>query len=96
MKSLLFLFLSISLTSSVYANVAYTSAPSDDLSATKENSKRIDVYQSDSISTGQSSTRRDFEADRNYRMCKDENGSWLRPGDLGYVSCMSNLKMLSK
>lgn len=98
MKPLLLLCLTISLSSPMAfsRDVTTTAAPHDKEPITVKDASSRAPEEMDSIRTGQSSTRRDYDANKNYKTCRDANGSWLRPGDMGYTTCMNDPKMLRR
>lgn len=81
----------------VYANVAKTSAPSDKQSSTGMlHDKDGHAYDNaDTIRTGQSATKREYQYDGT-RSCRDDNGTWLRSGDIGYAACLDNKNTMKK
>lgn len=96
------LILTISL--SGYINAANATAPSADESSTaSNNSYRNDPVRtyhgydnSDSVQTGQSATKREYQYDSTVKSCRSVNGVWLRTGDRGYAACMDNSQTLKK
>lgn len=107
MKYALMLILTISLSGPTYAYmtaVARSAAPSSDEPSTgsmREPEKTYDrTYHdydnSDTIQTGQSATKRDYQYDSNVKSCRTMNGVWLRTGEKGYAACMESKNTLKK
>lgn len=105
MKYALMLILTISLSGQAYSfetAVARTAAPSSDepstgSSRTYEQDRTYHDYDnSDTVQTGQSATKREYQYDTNFKSCRTMNGVWLRTGDKGYAACMDSTQTLKK
>lgn len=104
MKYALMLILTISLSGPTYAydTVARTAAPSSDEPSTGTRNMRDqertyhDYDNSDTIQTGQSATKREYQYDSNVKTCRTMNGVWLRTGDKGYAACMDSTQTMKK
>lgn len=103
MKYTLLLILTISLSGSVYAastSVTKTAAPSADEASSGSVKEQEKIYydnsQSDTIKSGQSATKRDYQYDSNVNSCRSMNGRWIRTGERGYATCMDSMHTLKK
>ena len=98
MKFLTLLFLTATLSFSTHAVEANKKAPSTDQSAAKGKTGQQKTYEgSDSLSTEQSATTRNNQVNKvDTKVCKDSNGSMIRPGDVGYATCMSEDKAMNR
>jgi len=103
MKYALMLILTISLSGTTYAydTVARTAAPSSDEPSTgsrREQQERTyhDYDNSDSVQSGQSATKREYQYDSYIKSCRTTSGVWLRTGDKGYTACMDSTQTLKK
>lgn len=97
-NALLILALSFSASAFAANDVHKAAAPSSDKSATTQKNgqeKYHDYDNTDTIRTGQSATKREYQNDSS-RSCRDSSGTWLRSGDVGYAACMNNNKMMKK
>lgn len=93
--------LAISLSAPVYSNTAVNraAAPSADESNTgRDNGQAIyhDYDNTDTIQTGQSATKREYQYDAKVKSCRSVDGVWLRYGDAGYTTCMNNSQTMKK
>lgn len=96
--ALVILVLSISAPAFAASSVSKAAAPSSDKSATTQKNgqeKFHDYDNTDTIRTGQSATKREYQYD-GPRSCRDSAGTWLRSGDVGYAACVDNQKMMKK
>lgn len=101
MKHVLLLVLATSLSAPVYSNTAVNraAAPSDQESILGSSSNQTvyhDYDNSDTIQTGQSATKREYQYDNKVKACRSTNGTWLRAGDIGYTACMDNSQTMKK
>ncbi len=97
-NALIILALSFSASAFAATSVHKAAAPSSDKSATTQKNaqeKYHDYDNTDTIRTGQSATKREYQND-GARTCRDSNGTWLRAGDVGYPACVNNKKMMRK
>lgn len=101
MKYVLLLICTISLSGQVFgfSAVDKAAAPSSDVSlASSRVGEEIyhDYDNSDTIQTGQSATKRDYNYDAKVKSCRTMDGAWLRFGEVGYASCMDDTKTLKR
>lgn len=94
------IILALSVSTSVFAANSATkaAAPSSDKSITTQKNgqeKYHDYDNTDTIRTGQSATKREYQNDSS-RSCRDSAGTWLKSGDVGYAACMDNKNMMKK
>lgn len=95
MKYVMHLILTISLSAPAYSDTAVNraAAPSADESITGSESRQT-VYHSydnsDTIQTGQSATKREYQYDSTKNACRFFGGIWLYKGDVGYNACMES------
>ena len=107
MKHVMLLILTISLSGPLYADttVNRAAAPSSDKSITdRKNAQEVyhdydstdSAYTTDTTQTGQSSTKREYQHDSKVKSCRSVEGTWLRPGEIGYSACMDNAQTMKK
>lgn len=99
MKHLPLLILTISLSSfSAFANTAVnrSAAPADNQSITASEKRYHDYDNSDTVYTGQSATKREYQYDVKVKSCRTMNGTWLRHGEVGFAECVDNAQTLKK
>lgn len=101
MKYVMLLVLTISLSAPAYSDTAVNraAAPSADEPSTGSEYRRTtysNYDNSDTIQTGQSATKREYQYDSNVKACRSFGGVWLYKGDIGYSACMESSETQKK
>lgn len=101
MKYVTLLILTILLSASAYSDTSVnrSAAPSADESITGSESRQT-VYHSydnsDTVQTGQSATKREYQYDSKKNACRSFGGVWLYKGDVGFSACMESSETQKK